>query len=121
MILGLRTAIYPVGDLAAARDWYRRVLGVDPYFDEPFYAGFNVGGFELGLVPDGHPGTAGPQPLWGVADAAGALARLLELGARPLDAVAEVGEGIKVAAVLDPFGNRFGFIENPHFDPKAVR
>ena len=56
-----------------------------------------------------------------MADAAAALARLLDLGAQPLDAVAEVGEGIKVAAVLDPFGNRFGFIENPHFDPRAMR
>ena len=112
MILGLRTAIYPVADLVAARDWYRRVLDADPYFDPPFY---------VGLEPDGQPGTGGPQPLWGVADAAAALARLLELGAQPLDAVAEVGEGIKVAAVRDPFGNRFGFIENPHFDPQAVR
>lgn len=80
-----------------------------------FYVGFDVGGFELGLVPDGTPGTAGPQPLWGVASATAALARLVELGADVLDAVQEVGEGIRVAAVRDPFGNRLGIIENPHF------
>lgn len=121
MILGLRTALYPAPDLAAARQWYSQVLGQAPYFDQPFYVGFNVGGFELGLVPDATPGTAGPQALWGVADAVAAHARLLALGATALEAVTEVGEGIKVAAVADPFGNRFGIIENPHFDLSKLR
>lgn len=115
MLLGLRTAIYPAPDLERARDWYTQVLDKAPYFDQPFYVGFSVGGFELGLLPDAEPGTAGPQPLWGVADASAAYARLLELGATGLEPVKDVGEGIKVAAVLDPFGNRFGIIENPHF------
>lgn len=121
VILGLRTAIYPAGDLIAAKQWYTQVLEQQPYFDEPFYVGFNVGGFELGLVPDAQPGTTGPQPLWGVADIAAAFARLLELGSTQLEPVTEVGGGIKVAAVADPFGNRFGIIENPHFDPSKVR
>ena len=121
MILGLRTAIYPVSDLAAAARWYTEMLGVPPYFSEPFYVGFSVGGFELGLLPDGIPGTAGPQPLWGVADIAAAHTRLIELGAAPLDPITEVGGGIKVAAVVDPFGNRFGLIENPNFTAGAVR
>jgi len=121
MILGLRTAIYPVADLDAAKRWYVEVLGQAPYFDQPFYVGFAVGGFELGLLPGGAAGTSGPQPLWGVADVGAAFGRLLALGAVELEPVTEVGEGIKVAAVRDPFGNRFGLIENPHFDPKAVR
>ncbi|MGD0503972.1 MAG: VOC family protein [Steroidobacteraceae bacterium] len=121
MLLGLRTAIYPAPDLAAAKGWYTRMLGVAPYFDEPFYVGFSIGGFELGLLPDATPGTAGPQPLWGVEDIASAWSRLIELGASPLEPISEVGGGIKVAAVLDPFGNRFGIIENPHFSATAVR
>ena len=121
MILGLRTAIYPVTDLLAAKQWYSRVLEQAPYFDEPFYVGFAVGGFELGLVPDGQSSTSGAQPLWGVADIAAAFARLLELDAKSLDPVTEVGGGIKVAAVIDPFGNRFGIIENPHFDSANVK
>jgi len=121
MILGLRTAIYPAPDLAAAKDWYSKVLGIAPYFDQPFYVGFAVGGFELGLLPDGTPGITGPQPLWGVADAAAAFEKLLQLGATSLEPVTEVGEGIKVGAVKDPFGNRFGIIENPHFKTSDVR
>ncbi|HTC27991.1 VOC family protein [Dyella sp.] len=121
MILGLRTAIYPANDLAAAKQWYTQVLNQPPYFDEPFYVGFQVGGFELGLIPDAQAGTSGPQPLWGVVDIAIAYARLLELGAKSLEPVTEVGGGIRVAAVVDPFGNRLGIIENPHFDPTNVR
>ncbi|MGV8990062.1 MAG: VOC family protein [Thiobacillus sp.] len=63
MILGLRTAIYPASDLATAKRWYTAALGQPPYFDEPFYVGFAVGGFELGLLPNAQPGTTGPQPL----------------------------------------------------------
>lgn len=121
MILGLRTALYPVTDLAAAKAWYGKVLGCEPYFDQPFYVGYAVGGFELGLVPDGEPGAAGCTAYWGVADAAAELARLVALGAQVHSALQDVGEGIKVASVHDPFGNVFAVIENPHFDSKAVR
>jgi predicted enzyme related to lactoylglutathione lyase len=121
MFLGLRTAIYPVADLPKAKAWYQLVLGVEPYFDEPFYVGFSVGGFELGLLPSGTPGTSGPQALWGVSEASAELGRLVALGARELEPVTEVGEQIKVAAVQDPFGNRLGIIENPNFRISEVR
>ncbi len=121
MFLGLRTAIYPVGDLNHAKRWYAQVLERQPYFDEPFYVGFEIGGFELGLIPDGEPGTSGVQAYWGVPDAAAAHARLVSLGAHSLEAPHEVGGGIIVAAVGDPFGNRLGIIQNPHFDLAKVR
>lgn len=121
MLLGLRTALYPAPDLARAKAWYHQVLGVAPYFDQPFYVGFEVGGFELGLLPDATPATAGPQPLWGVTDIDTAHAKLLAMGAAPLDPIADVGEGIRVAAVTDPFGNRLGLIQNPHFSIAKVR
>ena len=116
--LGLRTAIYHAPDLAKAKEWYSKILGIDPYFDQPFYVGFNVGGYELGLDPDPSSkseGAGGVVVYWGVADAEAALKRLLSLGALERTAVQEVGEGIRVATVLDPFGNVFGIIENPHF------
>jgi predicted enzyme related to lactoylglutathione lyase len=120
MILGLRTVIYPAPDLQATKAWYEQVLERKPYFDEPFYVGFAVGGFELGLIPDGETGVSGSQALWGVADADATLARLLALGASLIEPVTEVGGGIRVAAVKDPFGNRFGIIQNPHFKPSEV-
>jgi predicted enzyme related to lactoylglutathione lyase len=121
MFLGLRTAIYPVSDLSGAKLWYEQALGIKPYFDQPFYVGFSIGGFELGLLPNGTPSTNGAQPLWGVPDAKAEFERLLKLGATELQPVTEVGEGIKVAAVKDPFGNRVGIIENPNFKVADVR
>lgn len=121
MFQGLRTVIYPTPDLDAGKRWYAEVLGVPPYFDEPFYVGFSVGGFELGLIPDGVPGASGAQALWAVTDADVAYARLLALGASALDGVTDVGGSIRVAAVTDPFGNRLGIIENPDFDSSKLR
>ncbi|MGH9933036.1 MAG: VOC family protein, partial [Pyrinomonadaceae bacterium] len=116
--LGLRTAIYHVNNIEAAKAWYSSVLGFAPYFDQPFYVGFNVGGYELGLHPsEGEPGKKpdGVAVYWGVDDAAAALKQLLDKGATLHEDVQDVGEGIKVATVRDPFGNVFGMIENPHF------
>jgi len=112
MLLGLRTAIYLTPDIVAGKLWYTKVLGFPPYFDQPFYVGFNVGGFELGLTPDGK---AAAGAYWGVKDIEAVLARLLELGAEPRTDIQDVGEGIRVADVLDPWGNVFGIIENPNF------
>lgn len=121
MIKGLRTAIYPVPDLDKAKAWYTQVFGVAPYFDQPFYVGFSVGGFELGLVPDGQPGTSGSRIYWGVDDIEADVARILALGASEFSAIQEVGEGIKVAELKDPFGNLLCLIFNPLFDIKAVQ
>ncbi|HSJ05175.1 MAG TPA: VOC family protein [Longimicrobiales bacterium] len=117
-LLGLRSGIYHVADLAAARAWYIDVTGTQPYFDEPYYVGFDIGGFELGLDPDTtavRPGGGGGLAYWGVADADSALARLLELGAAVVEPVADAGGGVRHAVVRDPFGNYFGIIENPRF------
>lgn len=123
MFQGLRTVIYPAPDLARAKAWYAQLLGFAPYFDEAFYVGFNVGGFELGLVPDGKvsPAGTGVVSYWGVQDVAAAVARGVELGGTVHEAAHEVGGGIVVATLLDPFGNAVGLIFNPHFDLKAVR
>ena len=118
MFLGLRTAIYQVKDIDAAKAWYSSVLGFAAYFDEPFYVGFNVGGYELGLQPregEANKESAGVVAYWGVEDAAAAVKHLIDLGATVQEELQDVGEGIKVAAVKDPFGNVFGVIENPHF------
>ena len=100
---------------AEAKEWYTHVAGVPPYFDQPFYVGFNVGGFELGLIPDGTPSVDGVSVYWGCPDAVAELERLVSLGGVMIEPVTDVGEGIMLAAVRDPFGTKFGVIENPHF------
>lgn len=123
MLKGLRTVIYGVDDIEKAKCWYREALGFDPYFDEPFYVGFNVGGYELGLNPNAAPvarQSAGVVAYWGVDDMDAELKRLLATGAVAHDAVQDVGSGILVASVLDPFGNIIGLIHNPHFAPGSA-
>jgi len=121
---GLRTVIYHVADLQAAKKWYTLAMGVEPYFDEPFYVGFNIGGFELGLDPDsvsGMSGTGGTTAYWGVESVERALVDLVEAGATLKAPATDVGDGIRVGTVLDPFGNELGVIENPHFKLVDVR
>jgi predicted enzyme related to lactoylglutathione lyase len=117
MIQGLRTTIYKVGDLEQAKKWYSDVLNLQPYFDEPFYVGFNVGGFELGLDPDVEGLSVGNNLLvyWGVENVKESFEELLNKGATVHSAPLNVGGEIVVASVFDPFGNIFGIIENPEF------
>ena len=120
MILGLRTVVYPAPDLAKAKAWYGIVFQKEPYFDQPFYVGYQVGGFELGLVPDGTPSEGGGKALWGVTDISAEVSRLAAAGIAATS-IHDVGGEIKVCDLLDPFGNVVGLIENPHFDSKQAR
>ncbi|MBT7569358.1 MAG: VOC family protein [Rhodospirillaceae bacterium] len=117
-ILGLRTTIYKVTDLEKAKAWYAGAFGAAPYFDEPFYAGFNIAGYELGLMPDDTPAgakTANVLSYWGVEDIEAAAARFIAAGAEADSDPANVGGEIMVASVKDPWGNVIGLIYNPEF------
>jgi predicted enzyme related to lactoylglutathione lyase len=118
MVQGLATVIYHVPDLDRAKTWYAAAFEQQPYFDQPFYVGFNIAGYELGLDPNaagGQPGPGGSVAYWRVPDIQQAVQHFVGAGAAVLTAVQDVGDGIKVASVADPFGNTIGLIENPHF------
>ena len=123
MIQGLRTTIYKVNDLESAKKWYSEILNIEPYFNEPFYVGFNVGGFELGLDPDVTDSVVGSNLLvyWGVENAEKTFSELLEKDAKNHTAPRNVGGEIVVASIFDPFGNVFGIIENPEFKIEDVK
>ena len=117
-ILGLRTAIYRVSDITAAKKWYANVFETQPYFDQPFYVGFEVGGFELGLQPEVVAVTDKKESVvayWGVEDIHKEYARFIESGAVEYEKPNEVGGDIVVATVKDPWGNIIGLIYNTHF------
>lgn len=118
MLKGLGTVIYPVPDIARAKAWYTKTFGQAPYFDEPFYVGFNIGGYELGLDPNSttsRPGAGGGVAYWRVDDIEAAVRHFVSHGATVVAPVLDVGGDIKVATVVDPFSNSIGLIENPHF------
>jgi predicted enzyme related to lactoylglutathione lyase len=111
---GLRTVIYQVDDLARGKAFYSAATGRTPYFDELFYVGYDVGGFELGLDPDltkRGPGGGGAIAYWKVDDIKGAHGFLVALGAKSLEAPHNVGGSIEVAVLADPFGNHIGLIQ----------
>jgi predicted enzyme related to lactoylglutathione lyase len=116
-IVGLYTAIYHVEDIVRAKEWYSAFLNQAPYFDQPFYVGFNVAGHELGLLPatDTSRKAQGCVCYWGVKDIAKACADFEAKGHQLFEPIKDVGGDIKVAALLDADGNVLGLIENPHF------
>lgn len=116
--LGLRTAAYQVSDVEAAKKWYSQVFRTEPYFDEPFYVGFNIGGFELGIQPTEVKAEDKKDSLflyWGVEDIESVYEHLLDLGASIHEAPHSVGGPLLIASVKDPWGNILGLIYNPTF------
>ena len=108
----LRTVIYAAPDIQKTRDWYVQAFEQSPYFDEPFYVGFDINGYELGLDPD-MPVPTGSSSVayWEVDDVRAAFAQLLALGATEDESIRDVGGGIELGVVKDPFGNRIGVIQ----------
>lgn len=116
-MLGLRTNIYKVSDLDTAKAWYSNAFGVEPYFDEPFYVGFNIRGFELGLQSEEENSIKSKNVLtyWGVEDIHLEYNRLIDLGATSHEEPTNVGGDLMVATVIDPWDNVIGLIYNPGF------
>ena len=111
---GLRTVIYPAPDLDAATAWWTQLLGQPPYFEQPFYVGFEVAGYELGLLPDADPAD-GALTYWGVDDVQAAMDDAIAAGATVHVAASEVGDGIVTGSVRTPDGTILGLIYNPNF------
>jgi lactoylglutathione lyase len=114
-LLGLRTTIYKVSDMEKAKKWYSDFLGFEPYFDEPFYVGFNVAGYELGLQPEEEAQSTEKSDSWGVENVSESYQALISLGANRHEEPNDVGGGIIVASLKDPWTNIIGLIFNPHF------
>jgi predicted enzyme related to lactoylglutathione lyase len=112
MTSGMKTVMYPVKDIAAARKLYGQLLGVEPYMDEAYYVGFNVDGQDVGLDPNGHgKGMTGPLGYWHVDDIEQTLQTLLDAGATAGQPVRDVGGGKLIATVVDPDGNTVGLLQ----------
>jgi len=117
-MLGLRTALYTVPSLDEGKKWYALAFGIEPYFDEPFYVGFNIGGYELGLLPQETSSldkAEGVVAYWGVEDIEAVYAHLLKLGATGHEKPYNVGGELMTGSVKDPWGNIIGLIYNPEF------
>jgi len=127
---GMATVSYWADDVAAARDWYAELFGVEAYFQQPnaahpAYIEFRIGDSEdeFGIIdrkyaPKGMlPGPGGAILLWHVDDIEAAFARLIGMGATEYDPITPRGNtGFVTASVVDPFGNVLGIMYNPHYE-----
>ncbi len=128
MLRGFATISYWADDVAAARDWYAELLGIEPYFvrpeqGPPAYVEFRVGDYqdELGIIdrryaPEGTSGGPGGVVMyWHVDDVPATFDRLLSMGAREYQPITPREAGWVTASVVDPFGNVLGIVYNPHY------
>lgn len=113
MLQKIRSTIYHVPDITAAKEWYSQLLGVTPYFEMPFYVGFKIKDFELGLDPDMTNVTTGTSTysLWNVDDIEATVEKVISLNGSVHTPITAVGEGMKVAVVKDKWDNCIGLIE----------
>jgi predicted enzyme related to lactoylglutathione lyase len=103
--------VYPAKDMAKAKALFRALLGVDPYVDGSYYAGFRTGDLEIGLDPNGR--SAGPIAYWEVADIKASLQQLVQAGGEVDQDVKDVGRGLLIATVKDADGNTLGLRQSP--------
>jgi predicted enzyme related to lactoylglutathione lyase len=131
MFRGFATLNFYPDDLAAARDWYAELFGVEAYYAyppapaAPAYVEFRIGDDEdeIGFIdrryaPPGATGTPGGAIVhWHVDDLRGTVDRLLAMGAIEYQPITEHGDGsgFVTASVVDPFGNVLGVMHNPHY------
>jgi predicted enzyme related to lactoylglutathione lyase len=114
MTNGVKTIIYPVHDLEAAKPIYTALFGVEPAQDTPYYVGYRVGDQDLGLDPNGHrKGMTGSVGYLDVDDIAAAVAGAVAAGAELVDDAKDVGGGKLIALVKDKSGNLIGLAQNP--------
>jgi len=111
---GVRTILYPVRDLAKAKALFTQLAGREPVADSPYYVGFDLDGQQIGLVPNGHDSQhmTGATPFWHVDDIEASVKAVLEAGGTMQQEIHGVGNGRRVAAVIDTEGNVLGFLQD---------
>ena len=116
MFKSLKRVTYQVPDMDQARQWYCTVLEKEPALDSPFYVMFVIGDAVLTLVPAGNGSSQGDERVvayWGVEDIEAVYRRLLELGATARAEISTTRLNIRIAKVVDPFGNVIGITDKP--------
>jgi predicted enzyme related to lactoylglutathione lyase len=110
MTKGIKTVLYPVKDMNQSKEIFRKLLGVEPYADQPYYVGFKVNDQDIGLVPNNPEG--GVAAFFHVDDIKNSLQILLDAGANIIQDIKNVGGERLIASVKDKNDNIIGLIEN---------
>lgn len=106
---GIKTIIYPVKDIDQSKTIFRKLLGVEPYADQPYYVGFRIDDQDIGLVP-GNP-EGGVTAFFHVDDIKDSLQILVDAGAQIIQNIKNVGGERLVASAKDKDGNIIGLVQ----------
>ena len=116
----MQTVIYPVKDIAAAKELYGALFDVAPLMDEPYYVGFDLRRAGRWSRPErpqqGHDGSGGH---WHVDDINETLEALLAAGAEVHEPVRDVGGAKLVTGVTAADGNDVGPLQAPAGEGRA--
>ena len=110
MFKSLKRITYKVFDLEKAKDWYSKILNIQPAYDTPIAAIFKVGDCSLSLAKVDNSLPENNEPVdvyWEVDDIDLAYNKLIENGAKSYLPVKQALT-IRIAKVIDPFGNIIG-------------
>ena len=107
---GIKTVIYPTKEITQAKTLFQKLLGVEPYADEPYYVGFKIGDQDIGLIPNGQ--NAGMTAFYHVDDIKTSLHILLDAGSEIIQDIKNVGGGKLIASAKDKDNNIIGLIQN---------
>jgi predicted enzyme related to lactoylglutathione lyase len=107
---GIKTILYSVKDVKQSTAVFRKLLGVEPYADQPYYVGFKIGDQDIGLVPGGN--NAGATAFYHVDDIKSSLQILIDGGFQVIQDIKDVGQGRLVASAKDQDSNNIGLVQN---------
>jgi predicted enzyme related to lactoylglutathione lyase len=107
---GVKTIIYPVKDMVQGKTLFGKLLGVEPYADQPYYIGFKIGDQDIGLVPNSPEGAM--TAFFHVDDIKNSLQILVDAGVEIIQDIKNVGGGRLIASARDKDNNIIGLIQN---------
>lgn len=105
--------VYQASDMAAAKRFFRELIGADPYADSAYYVGYKNGGMEIGLVPNHENRESVALAYWTVDDIAARVKALVDAGGTVVQDITDVANGLLVASVKDPNGSIVGLRQFP--------
>src|ERR1041385_4236835 len=108
---GIKTVLYPVKDIAQAKALYTKLLGKEPFADQPYYVAYMIGDQQIGLVPNSD--MTSPVGFYHVDDIKKSIQALVDAGGQIQQDAKDVGGGKLSATVKDADGNIIGLIQMP--------
>jgi predicted enzyme related to lactoylglutathione lyase len=105
--------LYRAADLEKSKQFFRELIGSDPYVDSPQYVGYKNGDIEIGLVQQDMGASPGGLAYWPVDDIEASIKALVDAGGTVVQEVRNVGYGLLVASVKDPSGAIVGLRQPP--------